>query len=294
MTATLHAPFRARRSSTMGDRSAAHTGGRLRRSAFYGLLIAWTLASLFPFYFTLATSLKLKRDVLDPTSWFFVPTLDNYVEIFTSRNILHYLGNSAFISVGTVVPSLALGLLTAYGMTRFGVVKERSVAATLLSFRMIPAIAVVIPYFLIAQLLGLIDTHLILVIAYTTMNLPLAIWMLRGFMRQIPIEIDEAAQLDGATRWRILWGIHLPTIAPGLASTGILLLIQSWNEFAFAQFLTSTGARTFPTTAGFFLSITGTNFGEMAAVAIVGTLPPLTFAILMRRRLVSGLSYGAV
>ncbi len=294
MTATLQAPARRPRPTAAGERPAAQSGGRLRRGIFYGLLTAWTLASLFPFYFTLATSLKLKRDVLDPTSWFFVPTFDNYVEIFTGRNIMHYLTNSVIVSVGTVVPSLVIGLLAAYGMTRFGVVKERSVAATLLSFRMIPAIAVVIPYFLIGQLLGLIDTHIILVVAYTTMNLPLAIWMLRGFMRQIPVEIDEAAQLDGASRWRILWRIHLPTIAPGLASTGILLLIQSWNEFAFAQFLTSTAARTFPTTAGFFLSITGTNFGEMAAVAIVGTLPPLVFAMFMRRRLVSGLSYGAV
>lgn len=274
--------------------TAARRRGRLRQAAFYLLLTVWTLAALFPFYFTLTTSLKLKRDVLDPGSWLFTPTLDNYVEIFTTRNITHYLTNSAAISIGSVLPSLVLGLLAAYGMTRFGVVRERTIAATLLSFRMIPAIAVVIPYFLIGQIVGLIDTHLILVIAYTTMNLPLAIWMLRGFMRQIPVEIDEAAQLDGASRWRILWGIHLPTIAPGVASTGILLLIQSWNEFAFAQFLTSTDARTTQTTAGFFLSITGTNFGEMAAVAIVGTLPPLIFAMVMRRRLVSGLSYGAV
>lgn len=269
-------------------------GSRLLNAAMYAILIGWTVVSLFPFYFTLATSLKLKRDVINPGSWLFTPTLANYEQIFTVNNFGHYLGNSAIVVVGTVVPSLVLGTLAAYGLTRFGMTKERSLATTLLSFRMIPAIAVVIPFFLIAQVLQLIDSHFILIVAYMTMNLPLAVWMLRGFMRDIPVEIDEAAQLDGASRWRVLWTVHVPIIAPGIASTGILLLIQSWNEFAFAQFLTSTDARTFPTTVGFFLSITGTSFGEMAAAAIIGTLPVLAFAFLTRKRLVSGLSYGAV
>ncbi len=269
-------------------------GSRLLNAAMYAILIGWTVVSLFPFYFTLATSLKLKRDVINPGSWLFTPTLGNYEQIFTVNNFGHYLANSAIVVVGTVVPSLVLGTLAAYGLTRFGMTKERSLATTLLSFRMIPAIAVVIPFFLIAQVLQLIDSHFILIVAYMTMNLPLAVWMLRGFMRDIPVEIDEAAQLDGASRWRVLWTVHVPIIAPGIASTGILLLIQSWNEFAFAQFLTSTDARTFPTTVGFFLSITGTSFGEMAAAAIIGTLPVLAFAFLTRKRLVSGLSYGAV
>lgn len=260
----------------------------------YLILIVWTAISLFPFYFTLATSLKLKRDVINPNTWLFAPTLDNYEDLFTGRNFLYYIGNSAMVSIGTVVPSLILGLLAAYGLTRFELHKERSIATTLLSFRMIPAIAVVIPFFLIGQFAGLIDTHALLIVAYMTMNLPLAVWMLRGFMRDIPMDIDEAAQLDGASRMRILWRVHVPIIAPGIASTGILLLIQSWNEFAFAQFLTSTDARTFPTTVGFFLSITGTSFGQMAAAAIIGTLPVMVFAFIMRKRLVSGLSYGAV
>ncbi|MEO7006723.1 MAG: carbohydrate ABC transporter permease [Terrimesophilobacter sp.] len=293
MSATIITATATRTSASAPRRS----GSRLRLALTalrYAILIVWTAVSLFPFYFTLATSLKLKRDVINPNSWFFSPTLDNYQDLFTGRNFLHYLSNSAVVSVGTVVPALALGLLAAYGLTRFEMTKERSIATTLLSFRMIPAIAVVIPFFLIGQFAGLIDTHFLLIVAYLTMNLPLAVWMLRGFMRDIPLEIDEAAQLDGASRLYILWRVHVPIMAPGIASTGILLLIQSWNEFAFAQFLTSTAARTFPTTVGFFLSITGTSFGQMAAAAIIGTLPVIVFAFLMRKRLVSGLSYGAV
>jgi multiple sugar transport system permease protein len=293
MTTTITSPKAARQAAASPQRS-----GKRRRLVLtvlrYVILIVWTVLSLFPFYFTLATSLKLKRDVINPNSWFFSPTLDNYEYLFTGRNFLHYLANSCFVSVGTVVPALVLGVLAAYGLTRFGLKKERSIATTLLSFRMIPAIAVVIPFFLIGQFAGLIDTQLLLIVAYMTMNLPLAVWMLRGFMRDIPLEIDEAAQLDGASRMSILWRVHVPIMAPGIASTGILILIQSWNEFAFAQFLTSTQARTFPTTVGFFLSITGTSFGEMAAAAIIGTLPVIVFAFLMRKRLVSGLSYGAV
>lgn len=260
----------------------------------YGFLIVATLFSLAPFVFTLLTSFKRKIDILVPSRVIFPPTLANYETVFNQRDIMFYIGNSAAISTLTVIPSLILGLLAAYGLSRFRLTSGRSVAATLLSFRMIPAIAVVIPYFLVAQILGLVDTWFILILAYMTMNLPLAVWMLRGFIRAIPPELDEAAQVDGASTLKILWSIHLPVISPGLVATGILLFIQTWNEFAFAQFLTSTRARTFPTTAGFFLSITGTSFGEMAAVSIVGTLPVLILAFAFRRRLVSGLSYGAV
>lgn len=262
--------------------------------AKYVLVTGWVLLSLFPFYFTVTTSLKIKRDVLEPTSWIFNPTLSNYDALFTQRNFIHYLINSTIVTIGSVVPSLILALLAAYGLTRFNMKRERTIASTLLSFRMIPAIAVVIPFFLIAQITHLLDTQFLLALAYTTMNVPLAVWMLRGFMRGIPMELDEAAQLDGAGPIKILWRLHVPIMAPGIASTAILLIIQSWNEFVFAQFLTSTEARTFPTTIGFFLSIAGTDFGQMAAAAVIGTLPLLVFAFIMRRRLVSGLAYGAV
>jgi multiple sugar transport system permease protein len=113
-------------------------------------------------------------------------------------------------------------------------------------------------------------------------------------MRDIPPEVDEAAQLDGASRWRILWTIHTRILGPGIVSTALLLVIQTWNEFAFAQFLTSIDARTFPTTVNFFISIAGTNFGAMAAAVTVGTIPILVLAMIFQKRLVSGLSYGAV
>jgi multiple sugar transport system permease protein len=272
---------------------------RTRRKAIgtalvYLVVIVWSLVSLIPALFALVSSFKLKRDVLEPLNLAFTPTLNNYVELFTENHMGGYIQNSVIVTIGSVLPSLFLALMAAYGLTRFGLVKERSVALNILSFRMIPAIAVVIPFFLIAQFAGLLDTQFMLIIATMTMNVPLAVWMLRGFMRDIPVEIDEAAQLDGASRWKILWSIHTRLLGPGIVSTALLLVIQTWNEFAFAQFLTSIDARTFPTTVNFFISIAGTNFGAMAAAVTVGTIPILVLAMIFQKRLVSGLSYGAV
>jgi multiple sugar transport system permease protein len=120
------------------------------------------------------------------------------------------------------------------------------------------------------------------------------VWLLRGFFREIPTEIDEAALVDGASRTRILWQVIVPISMPAIFMTSILLLIQSWNEFVFAQFLTSTQAQTFPTTVSLFISVAGTNFGSMAASVVVGTAPVLIFAFLTQKPLTRGLSYGTV
>lgn len=288
------APLTEPASSATPPQRRRSTKHRLVTALVYVVVIIWTLISIFPAAFALISSFKLKRDVLDPTKFIFTPTFENYVDLFTTNHMGGYLQNSFVVTVGSVLPSLLLAMMAAYGLTRFGLVKERSIALNILSFRMIPAIAVVIPFFLIAQFVHLLDTQLILIIATMTMNVPLAVWMLRGFMRDIPLEIDEAAQLDGASRWRILWTIHARMLGPGIVSAGLLLVIQTWNEFAFAQFLTSIDARTFPTTVNFFISIAGTNFGQMAAAVTVGTIPILVLAMVFQKRLVSGLSYGAV
>ncbi|SDH61774.1 carbohydrate ABC transporter membrane protein 2, CUT1 family [Leifsonia sp. 98AMF] len=267
---------------------------RWSAALIYAVVIIWSLISLFPALFAVSSSFKLKRDVLQPLNFIFTPTLNNYTDLFVENHMGGYIQNSIVVTIGSVIPSLFLALMAAYGLTRFGLRKERSVALNILSFRMIPAIAVVIPFFLITQFIHLLDTPWILIIATLTMNVPLAVWMLRGFMRDIPVEIDEAAQLDGASRWRILWTVHFRLLGPGIVSTALLLVIQTWNEFAFAQFLTSVNARTYPTTVNFFISIAGTDFGQMAAAITVGTIPVLILAALFQRRLVSGLSYGAV
>jgi len=265
----------------------------VKTATYFGLSL-WTVLALFPYYFALATSFKTKRDLFEPTRLLFSPTLDNYNTLFTASNFLLYMKNSAIVTIGSVVPSIILGIMCAYGLARLKMRKERTIAVTILSMRMVPAIAVVIPFFLLGQMAGLIDTPWILILAYMSMNIPLAVWLLRGFFRDIPTEIDEAAALDGASHWRTLWSVIVPMSWSSITTTAVLLLIQTWNEFVFAQFLTATDSRTVPTSVGLFLSIAGTDFGQMGSAVIVGTAPVLVFALIARKRLTTGLSYGSL
>jgi multiple sugar transport system permease protein len=258
------------------------------------VLLLGSAAATLPMIYVLSVSFKKKGDIIKPASLSFMPTLDNYRDLFERFDFGKYLINSAIVSVAAVLVTVTLACMAAYGLTRFGLRKERAAAFGFLSMGMIPAISVVIPYYLIAQLTGLIDTYLVLIVSYTSGSLPLAIWMLRGFFRQIPMEVDDAAQIDGASRMRTLLQLHIPIVTPGITSTALVLLIQLWNEFIFAQFLTSIKVRTVPTTASLFMSIAGTNFGAMAAAIIVATLPMLIVVLAFQRRLVTGLAFGAV
>jgi len=163
-----------------------------------------------------------------------------------------------------------------------------------LSLRMLPPMATVIPFFILARLTGILDTHLVLILSYMTFNIPFTIWMMRGFFEEIPREIEEAALVDGCSHWQVLIKIILPLSMTGLTATAIFCVIQSWNEFAFALFLTGVNARTLPTTVTFFLSVTGVIWGEMAAVGVVTALPVLVFAMLVQKHMIRGLTFGAV
>jgi len=154
--------------------------------------------------------------------------------------------------------------------------------------------AVVIPFFLLGRFIGLLDTHLLLIIVYLSFNIPFTIWMMRGFIEDIPRELEEAAWVDGCSRFQAIRRIIFPLIAPGVAATSIFCVIQSWNEFSLAFFLTSFNARTIPTTVTFFLSVLGVIWGEMAAVGVVATIPVLIFALIVQKYLVRGLTFGAI
>ena len=237
---------------------------------------------------------KTKGFDLHPSIWIFRPTFENYTAIFQQRNLLHFARNSFVVVIGTTLVSLALGSLAAYGFARFPFKKRESLAFWILSLRMLPPMATVIPFFIVARLLGILDTHLVLILAYMTFNIPFSIWMMRGFFEEIPREIEEAALVDGCSHWQVMVRVLLPLSAPGLTATAIFCVIQSWNEFAFALFLTGVNARTLPTTVTFFLSVTGVIWGEMAAVGVVTALPVIIFAMLVQKHMIRGLTFGAV
>jgi multiple sugar transport system permease protein len=232
----------------------------------------------------------------DPSfgAWFAGMNLSSYFNVFRLRNLPSFLWSSVIISVSTTIISLILGSITAYGMARYEFKRKEDMAFFLLSLRMMPAMAAVIPFFVLSVFIGILDTHLVLIIAYMTFNIPFTVWMMRGFFEEIPKEIEEAALIDGCSHWGAMVRILLPLSATGLVATAIFCIINSWNELIFALFLTSVRASTLPTTVQMFLSIQGVQWNEMAAVGVVATGPILLFAMIVQKYMVRGLTFGSV
>jgi multiple sugar transport system permease protein len=262
------------------------------------LIVVALIATLLPVYWMVNTSLKSQVEVFTspPTLWPRNPTLDNYVSIFVRRHLGGYLLNSLTIVGSAVLLSLAIGSLAAYSLARFGRNQlQQSLTFWVLAPRMIPPVSLVVPLFLILQHLGLINTQMGLILVYTAFNLPFVAWMMRSFFQEIPIDLEEAAMVDGATRLRSFRDIVLPLAAPGLAATSLFSLIITFNEFLFALILTSTPvAATLPVGTAALIGKTQTLYGEMAAAGVVAAVPLVTFALLVQRHLVRGLTMGAV
>lgn len=240
------------------------------------------------------TSFKKPIQTYDPSIWFFRPTFENYASLFNNYHIGPYLINSVIVTAISVVVSLLLGSLAAYGFAKYNFRGKENIAGWILSLRFLPAMAGIIPFFLIANFFRVLDTHFLLIVCYLTFNLPFAIWMLRGFFEEIPHEIEEAALVDGATHWQSLIRIVLPLTGPGMFATAALLVIQTWNEFALALFLATNNSRTMPTVTAQFQTVRGVMWGEMTALGLLTTLPVMFFAIIARKYLVRGLTFGAI
>jgi multiple sugar transport system permease protein len=275
----------------------------MRRTRARKAAVRWVLNLLtaivlvlcvFPFLWTIMTSIKTRVQTIDPSVWFFKPTGENYQAVFRNRNLLFYIKNSAIIVASTTVISLALGTLAAYGFARFKFRRKENLALWILSLRMLPPITVVIPFFLLGRFLHLLDKHIYLIIIYLSFNIPFTIWMMRGFIEDIPQELEESAWVDGCSRLQGVVRIVLPMILPGVVATAIFCVIQSWNEFALAFFLSSFNSRTVPTTVTFFLTVLGVIWGEMAAVGVVATVPILIFSVIVQKYLIRGLTFGAL
>ena len=256
---------------------------------------------LFPFLWMILVSF-LNRVNIYPSNlfaphadgFFSVFTLENYRSIIQTGNIFSYFKNSAIVAVFTTLISLVLGTIAAYGFARYDWKKREDRAFWILSQKFLPAMAVVIPYFLMATFAGIFDTAVLLVICYTTFNIPFTIWMMRGFIEDLPKELEEAAFVDGCTRVQSMYKIVLPLVLPGMVATAIFCVINSWNEFVFANFLTLVNAKTVPTSVMMYLSVSGVKWGEMAATGVLAVLPVLIFAICVQKYMIRGLTFGAV
>jgi multiple sugar transport system permease protein len=225
------------------------------------------------------------------------PTWEHYDETFFVRPFGRYLLTSAMAAVTSTLMALVLGTLAAYSLVRFEWrwrLNER-LSYWILSTRMFPPIVTIIPLFLMMRDLRLLNTITSLVIVYTGFNLPFVVWMMRGFFQELPVDLEEAAMIDGDSRLGALWRIVLPLVRPGLAATAIFCLIVSWNEFLFALILTQTEASmTLPVGIAGRVTQYEIQWGAMSAAGVVAILPILVFALIVQRHLVRGLSLGAV
>jgi multiple sugar transport system permease protein len=260
------------------------------------LIVLALLITLLPVYWMVNTSLKNQVEVFasPPSLWPQNLTFANYVSLFTRRHLGTYLFNSLVIVGSAVLLSLLIGSLAGYSLARFSRLQQ-SLNFWVLAPRMIPPVALVVPLFLMLQQIGLINRKLGLILVYTSFNLPFVAWMMRSFFQEIPVDLEEAAMVDGASRLRSFRDIVLPLAAPGLAATAIFSLIITYNEFFFALILTSTpAAATLPVGTAALIGKTQTLYGEMAAAGVVAAVPLVIFALLVQRHLVRGLTMGAV
>lgn len=251
------------------------------------------VAVLFPFLWMVRVSFLNKVSIYDPLNLAAPMTLDNYRSIIES-GIGKYFANSFIVAIFSTLISLVLGCFAAYGFARYNWAKREDRAFWVLSQKFLPAMAVVIPYFTMAAAFKLLDTQILLVICYTTFNIPFTIWMMRGFIEDLPKELEEAAFVDGCSRMQSIRHIVFPLILPGLVATSIFCIINSWNEFVFANFLTTINAKTVPTSVMMYLSVSGVKWGEMAATGVLAVLPVMIFAISVQKHMVRGLTFGSV
>jgi multiple sugar transport system permease protein len=266
---------------------------RIIRPLLIGLVAA---IFLVPIGVIILTSFKTQGDALSwPPKIFFRPTLENYRNIFALYPFADYLINSVKVTVASTALSLLFGLPAAYALARFPIWRKEDVAMWFLSLRVLPPIAVVIPFFIMLRNASLLDDPLGLVIIYLTFDIPFVVWVSRGFFREVPLELRDAALVDGCSEFGAFFRIALPLAKGGIAATAILTALFSWNEFIFALVLTSTEhAMTMPVAVTLFIRETGIGWGNIGAAAVIMFLPMFILTLSVQRYIVSGLSLGAV
>ena len=292
------------------------------------LVIVYALITMIPLAWIFVTGFKTPPDsIAYPPKVIFSPSMEGYVNLFTTRTRIaqedldalpppdtwydeivrnrdmviagpskfgeRFL-NSVIIGFGSTFLSIFLGTLAAYAFSRFKIPLADDLLFFILSTRMMPPIAVAIPIFLMYRNLGLSDTHLGMILLYTAVNISLAVWLLKGFIDEIPREYEEAALIDGYTRFQAFYKVVLPQAATGIASTAIFCLIFAWNEYAFAVLLTSATAQTAPPFIPTIIGVGGLDWPAVAAGATIFLLPVMIFTIMLRKHLLRGITFGAV
>ncbi len=272
----------------------------------WATFLMWTLLSLMtliPIWWMFLVSVKRRVDLFGAPSFlldFDRITWDNYLSVISNPAFQKYMVNSLIVASSNAVLVTILGLLAAYAMSRYKLIGRDNIFFWVLTNRMAPPAVFLLPLFLLYTKIFVIgdallfDTRIGLILLYCVFNLPFAFWMLQGIVDGIPQELDEAAYIDGATTFQVLTTVIVPLARPGMAVTAILTWVFAWNEYLFASTLTSVHARTITTGLAEFVTVTGTNWGQLAAVAMLTLLPAAGVLALVQKHIVAGLTFGAV
>ncbi|MCP4384629.1 MAG: carbohydrate ABC transporter permease [Hyphomicrobiales bacterium] len=275
--------------------SARATTQTLSHAWAYVFTGAMVLLSLFPVYWVLTVSLKSRKDGLaNPPLWIFDPIVDNYIKLWEHGSFKYTFLNSVIITLIGVALSLAIALPAAYAVSRLRVRGARWINLWLILAYMLPEFLFIIPMFSLYQWTGLYDTHIGLALIYQVHALPLSIWLLSSFFREINPAIDEAARLEGCSQWQVLTRIYIPCALPGVVATAILNAIWMWNELAIALGLTFSRAETVTLGVTSFRGYAALDWGAMTAASIIAIIPMFVFAVFAQKHIVKGLTLGAV
>jgi multiple sugar transport system permease protein len=268
------------------------TGRRNALRLVVALLV--TAVFVFPIYWIFSTSMKSADEVFAfPPTW--VPgalRLENYVMLFTGGEA-KALWNSLFLATASTALSMSLGTVAAYALARFRT-GGRPLALGIISLRMVPPIVIVFPLFLLFVTIGWVDQFIGLIVVYTAINLPYVIWTMRGYIEDVPIELEESAMIDGLSRLAVLYKVVLPMVRNGLMATAVFAFILAMNEFVFAVVLTRSQVVTFPVQITHYFSEQATYWAKISALSVLGSLPVFIAVVVMQRYIVRGIGMGAV
>jgi multiple sugar transport system permease protein len=258
------------------------------------LVLGYAALILFPVLWIATMMVKPEAVMFErPTVWSFRPTLAHF-DFVLAAGFQWYLMTSFVIALASTILVVIIGTPAAYAFARFEIWRRDDLFLFILATRMAPPVCLVIPFYLIYSKLGLIDTYAGLIIAYLTFNLSFYVWVLRSFCRDLPVDLEEAAMVEGYPRWQVLRRVVLPLLRPGIVATAVLCFIFAWNEFLFAFMLGGKTVKTLPVAIPTLITTQGVKWGEMAIVGIVALVPILIVVFLLQRHIVRGLTLGAV
>ncbi len=267
-----------------------------RLFSLYLPLLIMLIFLLFPFYWMIVTSLKSDSELYSSTVtyWPKLPILDSYHKLFTDFNFLHPMGNSLIVAICTTIISLAVSTLAAYAFSRFRFKGKKGFMMLFLTNNMFPTVLLLIPLYSIMRSMNLLYTPMSLVFSYTTFTIPFSVWLLNGYLNDLPISLEEAAQVDGCNQAQAFLKIVLPVLVPCIVATGIYIFMNSWNEYTFAVMFTNENNRTIPVALNNLIGENGVQWGLLTAGGVITVLPVCVMFFFAQKRLVAGLTAGAV